>query len=62
MVKKRKWTQRKPVKKSPRSQTEKRELEIGKRSLVDVMIINGIVEKGSGEKKLRGPEVSSVAK
>ncbi|XP_058748651.1 uncharacterized protein LOC131621633 [Vicia villosa] len=53
--KKKKWTRRQPSRKREAINTEKLEVEIGKRQLVDVMITEGEVEEcGSGEKKRKG--------
>ncbi|XP_058746072.1 uncharacterized protein LOC131618942 [Vicia villosa] len=51
-ARKKKWTRKSVTRKAPSSQVKKLETEIGKRPLVDVMIVEGDVgECGSGEKK-----------
>ncbi|XP_058764208.1 uncharacterized protein LOC131637617 [Vicia villosa] len=53
----RKWTRKTNTKKSAGEIGKKLELELGKRNLVDVMIIDGTMgEGGSGEKKQKGAE------
>ncbi|CAI8619013.1 unnamed protein product [Vicia faba] len=56
-TKRRKWTRRQSTRNAyPKNKLEK-EVECGKRNLVDVMILDGTVEAyGKGEKKLKGQE------
>ncbi|XP_058733417.1 uncharacterized protein LOC131605033 [Vicia villosa] len=55
--KKKKWTRRQVVRKGTQDSKKKVEMEIGKRSLVDVMIIDGTVEShGVMEKRMKGVE------
>ncbi|XP_058732884.1 uncharacterized protein LOC131604465 [Vicia villosa] len=55
--KKRKWIRRQNTRKATSSKTVEKEVERGKRNLVDVMIIDGTVDTcGKGEKKLKGQE------
>ncbi|KAL5053828.1 hypothetical protein RYX36_034510 [Vicia faba] len=56
-VKRKKWTRRHEVRKANPSQDNKLEINIGKRHLVDVMIIEGTLEGcESGDKKRRGQD------
>ncbi|XP_058725488.1 uncharacterized protein LOC131596762 [Vicia villosa] len=60
-IKKKKWTRRQPIRKSLAAPKQTLDREIGKRHLVDVMIIEGEVEDcGSGEKKRRGGQDALV--
>ncbi|XP_058727051.1 uncharacterized protein LOC131598472 [Vicia villosa] len=59
LTKKKKWTRRQGIRKSSQSEEKKKkiEVEMGKRNLVDVIIIDGTLEEhGIIEKKLKGPE------
>ncbi|MCI07515.1 hypothetical protein A2U01_0028584, partial [Trifolium medium] len=60
--KRKKWTRKKPIRKSPSSQAAKIDMEVGKRNLVDIMVVDGTIGGwGSGEKKLKGQDVSHAS-
>ncbi|XP_058741861.1 uncharacterized protein LOC131614267 [Vicia villosa] len=62
-ARKKKWTRKSTTRKTLCRQEKKLEQEIGKRPLVDVMIIEGNVDEcGSGEKKRRSEAVATNAK
>lgn len=56
-TKRRKWTRRQFTRKVSTPKAVEKEIECGKRNLVDVMVIDGTMNSlGTGEKKLKGQE------
>ncbi|XP_058732735.1 uncharacterized protein LOC131604305 [Vicia villosa] len=61
--KKSKWVRRQNMRKTTTAKAVAKEIECGKRNLVDVMIIDGTTEScGKGEKKLKGQEKEELTK
>lgn len=61
--KRRKWTRRQNTRKATSSKVIEKEIECGKKNLVDIMIIDDMVDScGKGEKKLRGQKEEKTTK
>ncbi|KAL5063736.1 hypothetical protein RYX36_025473 [Vicia faba] len=61
IVKWKKWTKKQAPRKEMSEVNKKLEVEIGKRHLVDVMIIDGTREmEGKWEKKLKGQDMEKI--
>ncbi|XP_058776541.1 uncharacterized protein LOC131650847 [Vicia villosa] len=59
--KRKKWIRKTGARKNNSALSKKMEVEMGKRNLIDVMVIDGTIEgRGSGEKKLKADEAPIV--